>query len=174
MSDRALPRGIVIRTIRPSDRCGLEAFYASLSPDSLDARFHGGTRGIEDDAARSFCGPDHLRREGLVAVKSAPIEGDRIVGHLCLEPIDGSTDLEMAIAVADAWQHHGIGRALLSAAIDWATVHGVARLRAAVRWSNPAIVGLLRSVDRPMHVATDSDGDLAAVIDLRHELPAAA
>jgi hypothetical protein len=40
--------------------------------------------------------------------------------------------------------------------------------------SNPAIVGLLRSVERPLWVGTDVDGDLQAVIDLGHSLPAAA
>ena len=146
MTGLALPRGIVIRPIRPADRGGLERFYARLSPDSLDARFHGATRGIDDREARSFCGPDHLHREGLVAVDRRRVGRERIVGHLCLEPISGTPDLEMAIAVADAWQHRGIGRALLKGAIDWATAQGMARLRATIRWSNPAIMGLLRSV----------------------------
>jgi GNAT superfamily N-acetyltransferase len=109
-----------------------------------------------------------------VAVEQRRSGRDRIVGHVCLEPIDGSTDLEMAIAVADAWQHHGIGRALLRAAIAWARDHGVERLHATIRWSNPAIFGLLRSVDRPVHVVTDADGDLDAVVDLSTRLPAAA
>jgi acetyltransferase len=174
MTERALPRGIGIRPIRPADRHGLERFYAGLSPDSLDARFHGATRGIDGREARSFCRPDHLHREGLVAVDRPGAGPGRIVGHLCLEPINGTADVEMAIAVADAWQHHGIGRALLEGAIDWATVHGVARLVASIRWSNPAIVGLLRSVERPLWVGTDVDGDLQAVIDLGHSLPAAA
>jgi GNAT superfamily N-acetyltransferase len=174
MTDRRLPPGIRIRRIRRDDLASLEHFYASLSADSLDARFHGATRGIGDRTARSFCGPDHLHREGLVAVTSRRPGSDLIVGHLCLEPIDGTVDLEMAVAVADAWQHRGIGRALLAAAIDWAAAHGVARLRATVRWSNPAIIALLRSAHRPMHVATDEDGASQAVIDLRQPEPAAA
>jgi GNAT superfamily N-acetyltransferase len=174
MTDRSIPGGVTIRPIAPGDRPRLERFYAALSIDSLDARFHGATRGIGDREARSFCGPDHVHREGLVAVERRRGGRDRIVGHVCLEPIDDSGDLEMAIAVADAWQHHGIGRALLGAALDWATVHGVKRLHAAIRWSNPAIVGLLRSIDRPMHIANGADGDLEAVIDLAQPLPAAA
>jgi hypothetical protein len=69
MSRGALPAGISIRAIGADDVLPLERFYAALSPDALDARFHGGTRGIEDRAARMFCGPDHVHREGLVAVK---------------------------------------------------------------------------------------------------------
>lgn len=174
MAGSPIPREITIRPIAAGDQLGLERFYAGLSVDSLEARFHGATRGISDRDARTFCGPDHLHREGLVAIERRPAGRDRIVGHVCLEPIDGTSDLEMAIAVADAWQHHGIGRALLAAAMDWASVHGVARLHAAIRWSNPVILGLLRSVDRPVHVLNDAEGGLDAVIDLRRPVPAAA
>ena len=174
MTDRSIPAAITIRPIASGDRQELERFYAALSPDSLDARFHGATRGIDDREARMFCGPDHLHREGLVAVERHGTDRERIIGHLCLEPIGDTCELEMAIAVADEWQHHGIGKSLLAAAMRWATVHSVERLHAAIRWSNPAILGLLRSVGRPIHVRTVDDGDLDAVIDLGHGLPAAA
>jgi GNAT superfamily N-acetyltransferase len=173
METRRLPPGTAIRTIRADDLIALERFYAALSPDSSDARFHGATHGIADDAARSFCGPDHVHREGLVAVARGTDDAEAIVGHLCLEPTpDG--DVEMAVALADRWQHRGIGRALLLAAIDWAGAHRVERLRAAIRWSNPAIMGLLRSVDRPIEIRSDQAGELDAVIDITGGLPAAA
>ena len=35
----------------------------------------------------------------------------------------------MAIAIADGWQHHGLGRAMLARAIAWARDHGVAELQ---------------------------------------------
>ena len=162
----------MIRAIRPGDVVPLERFYAALSPDSRDARFHGAARGIEDRAARTFCGPDHVHREGLVAVERHA-RRERIVGHLCLEPI-GPADVEMAIAVADAWQHHGIGHALLAAAIDWAGTHGFARVRGTIRWSNPAILGLVRASGRPVAIVNDPEGDTEAVIDIRGEVPAAA
>ena len=170
--NKSLPEGLVIRSIEPGDAARLEMFYASLSIDSLDARFHGATRGISGAAARTFCGPDHDHREGLVAVMPRP-EGDLIIGHLCLEPM-GEGDVEMAIAVADAWQHRGVGRALLSAAIDWAARHGIPRLRADVLWSNPAIVGLLRSARVPLSLVTTPEGDLEAVLTIGREVPAAA
>jgi acetyltransferase len=173
MSRAALPAGITIRAIGADDVLPLERFYAALSPDALDARFHGGTRGIEDRAARMFCGPDHVHREGLVAVKHRARGAETIVGHLCLEPTAGD-DVEMAIAVADAWQHHGIGRALLTAAIDWAGERGFARVHGVIRWSNPAILGLIRSCGRPVTVMTDSEGDTEAVIDIGPPLSAAA
>jgi GNAT superfamily N-acetyltransferase len=170
--NRSLPEGLLIRSIEPADATSLELFYAGLSIDSLDARFHGATRGISDAAARTFCGPDHDHREGLIATLPTP-EGPVIVGHLCLEPT-GVGDVEMAIAVADAWQHRGVGRAMLSAAIDWAVRHGISRLRADVLWSNPAIVGLLRSVQVPLDWVTTPAGDLEAVLTIGREVPVAA
>jgi GNAT superfamily N-acetyltransferase len=172
MITRHLPPGIVIRAIGADDVSALERFYEGLSPDSLDARFHGAMRGIQDPAARAFCGPDHLHREGLLAVTFVPDGAEVIVGHLCLEPTTQG-DFEMAVAVADAWQHRGIGRALLAAAIEWARAHDVPRVRAAIRWSNPAIMGLLRTVELPMRIVDDDDG-LEAVVDLTGGLPAAA
>ncbi|HET9085541.1 MAG TPA: GNAT family N-acetyltransferase [Candidatus Limnocylindrales bacterium] len=172
MDDPRIPRGISIRAIRPDDVVPLERFYAGLSRDSLDARFHGGARGIEDRAAKTFCGPDHVHREGLVAVV-AHRHRDLIVGHLCLEPIGGE-DVEMAVAVADAWQHHGIGRALLSAALEWARVHGFRRVHGTIRWSNPAILGLVRACGRAVRIVTTAEGDTEAVIDIVRDLPAAA
>jgi GNAT superfamily N-acetyltransferase len=172
MDPARLPPRVTIRAIRPADVVPLERFYAELSPDSRDARFHGGARGIEDRAARTFCGPDHVHREGLVAVERQG-RRERIVGHLCLEPL-GSQDVEMAVAVADAWQHHGIGHALLAAAIDWACTHGFARVRGSIRWSNPAILSLVRTSGRPIAIVTGAEGDAEAVIDIRGELPAAA
>ena len=172
MDPARLPPRVTIRAIRPADVVPLERFYAELSPDSRDARFHGGARGIEDRAARTFCGPDHVHREGLVAVERQG-RRERIVGHLCLEPL-GSQDVEMAVAVADAWQHHGIGHALLVAAIDWACTHGFARVRGSIRWSNPAILGLVRACGRSVRIVTTAEGDTEAVIDVVGDLPAAA
>lgn len=164
---------ISIRAIRSDDRTGLAGFYAGLSADTLNARFHGASHGIEDRVARFFCGPDHEHREGLVAeVASAPA-ASRIVGHLCLEPT-GPGEVEMAIAVADEWQGHGIGRELLTHSIAWARLHAVERLRASMSWSNPAILALLRSVDRPLTLRDSADGDLEAVIDVCGAVPTAA
>jgi GNAT superfamily N-acetyltransferase len=165
------PTGVRIRQIRPDDAGRLETFYAGLSEDSLNARFHGASRGIAESTARQFCGPDHQHREGLVAVTGGTHE--LIVGHLCLEPRTAD-EVEMAVAVTDAWQHRGIGRALLAAAVAWATAHGVVRLVAEIRWSNPAIFGLLRSIDRPLRITTTADGGTEAVVAVGGRLPAAA
>ena len=152
-----------IRPIRADDRDELSRFYAALSPESRLARFHAVSRGIDDDAARRLCGPDHEHREGFIAALTGAAAGDpgspadpRIVGHLCLEPSDSG--FEMAVAVADEWQAQGIGRELLLASVDWSTSHGIERLQASALSSNSAVLGLIASIGRPVRESMSSAG----------------
>ena len=169
----ALP-AVRIRSIQPGDRDALMQFYESLSEESLLRRFHGASNGIADRAARFFCGPDHEHREGLVAVLDEPgALAPIIVGHLCLEP-SGPREVEMAVAVADAWQRHGIGRRLLLAATAWAVGHEVDRLRASMLSTNVAILGLLRSLGRAVTLTMPGAGVVDATIDLSTALRPAA
>jgi acetyltransferase len=160
---------IRIRPIEPGDRDALIAFYETLSAESLALRFHGACIGIVDRAAAFFCGADHERREGLVAVLEEPgvpgALGSTVVGHLSLEP-SGAHEVEVAVAVADAWQRHGIGRRLLQAALTWAEIHGIERLRASMLSTNIAILGLLRSMERVVTLSMPGAGVVEATIDL--------
>jgi acetyltransferase len=165
---------ITIRPTLPTDAQGLERFYAGLSEDSRHLRFFGCTRGISHSQSISFCTPDHAHREGYVAVVSSGASGpDLIVGHLCLEPIDDAT-ADVAIAVADAYQHRGIGRQLMAAGIDWARAVGIARLRATTLAMNVPIKRLLAVLG--LATSTSGDGfDIKVVwIDLARPLSPAA
>ena len=155
-----------IRPIEDADRDGLTAFYAALSADSREARFHGAASGIGGGAARYLCGPDHDHREGLVAEVTDSAGRPTIIGHVCIEPTRAG-EAEMAIAVADAWQRHGIGRRLLVEAIIWARAHGFVRLVASVRLGNSAILGLIGSMGRAITMGDCDGGVIDAVIDLR-------
>lgn len=169
----ALPP-VRIRPIEPGDRDALMEFYAALSPQSLALRFHGASNGIAERAACFFCGPDHEHREGLVAVLDGPgVPAPTIVGHLCLEP-SGDHEVEMAVAVADRWQRHGIGRRLLVAAMTWADDHGVDRLRASMMSTNAAVLGLIRSMGRVVTLSMPGAGVVDATIDLSNALRPAA
>jgi len=161
-----LPGAFLIRAIAPGDVTALEAFYDGLSPDSREARFHGAAS-VGDRAAHTFCAAEHEGRHGVVA---EALEGDGcwvIVGHLCLEPFGDGT-AEIAVAVADAWQHHGVGRALILEAIKWAGRHRIGVLLASVRWSNAPMLRLLRS----MGDFVTFGGEDAGIVDVRLDLGA--
>lgn len=165
---------IRIRAIEPGDQAALKRFYGALSPTSLSLRFHGASNGISDRTAALFCGPDHEHREGLIAVLDDPASPEAtIVAHLCLEP-SGTHEVEMAVAVADAWQRHGIGQRLLVAATAWAERHGIDRLRASMLSTNVAILGLLRSIGRPVALTMATGGVVDATIDVSTVLRPAA
>jgi acetyltransferase len=174
MTALAALAAVRIRPIEPADHEALMQFYATLSADSMARRFHGASNGIVERAARFFCGPDHKHREGLVAVLDEPgARTPTIVGHLCLEP-SGVHEVEMALAVADRWQRHGIGRRLLVAAMAWAVDHGIERLRASMVSTNAAILGLLRSMGRVVTLSMPNAGVVDATIDLSDVLRPAA
>ncbi|HEX5015270.1 MAG TPA: GNAT family N-acetyltransferase [Candidatus Limnocylindrales bacterium] len=160
---------VAIRAITPEDRAGLGRFYAGLSAESLELRFHGGMPRVGDATTHYFCLPDHRRREGLVA-EVVNGEGRRtIVGHLCIEPVGSSQPdtAEIAVVVADEWQRRGVGRALLAAAIDWAGQHGFSRLTASLLWGNAPMLNLIRSTGRPVAFGASGAGTLEAVLDVQ-------
>jgi GNAT superfamily N-acetyltransferase len=137
---------IRVRRVAPGDAAELERFYACLSADSRVLRFHGASRGIGHAQAQDFAAADHQRRDGFVAVA-----GERIVGHLVLEPLGEETE-EIAVAVDDRLQHQGVGTLLLVAAVASARLRGVRRLVAWVRSENGGMRHLLAASHYPLRV----------------------
>jgi acetyltransferase len=138
---------VAIRPAAPRDVRELERFYAGLSPESRQRRFFAAVPGVSHTTSVAFCTADHRRREGFVATTVVD-NVERIVAHLCLEPVDERTD-EIALVVADRWQEQGIGRRLAAAAVDWASRAGVERLTATILAGNAPIRRLLTGLGLP-------------------------
>ena len=173
MTTTLAPAPYRLRSITPRDQAGLAAFYADLSPEARTARFHGAAPRIPDATATFFCGPDHQHREGIVA-ECFDVSGDPvIIGHVCIEPINDDV-AEIAIAVTDAWQGHGVGRAMLARAISWAQAHGIARLASPILMTNTAMFGLLRSMGYPITCGPSTDDTIDVSLDVRSSHPLAA
>jgi GNAT superfamily N-acetyltransferase len=155
----------IVRRIEPRDVAALRQFYAALSADSRRRRFLSASTRFGDRDSRYLCGPDHEHREGYVAELTSP-NGDRqIIGHVCMEPC-GELEMEIAIAVADRFQGHGIGRRLADEAIEWADAHGIQRVLAWSAWDNSAIRRLFEGLRRPIHHGSSS-GSVETIIELR-------
>jgi len=151
-------RGVRIRRTRAADAPELGRFYVELSDESRRRRFLGFTRGLTEAQA------DRLCRHGFVATVPSG-SAERIVGHLSLEPIEPHVE-EVAVAVADEWQHLGIGRALYAAALQSAESRGVRRLEATMFAYNAPIRRLLTGAGRPYRISSDELGTLNLTIDL--------
>jgi GNAT superfamily N-acetyltransferase len=162
-----------MRPIARDDRDALTAFYGRLSPESRATRFHGSAPRIPEATAKFFCRPDHEHREGIVAECFDASRGSVIIGHVCIEPMSDDV-AEMAIAVADAWQGRGVGRAMLADAIAWAQTHGIGRVAASILSSNAAMFGLIRSTGFPITYGASAEGTVDAYLDVRTSTPLAA
>ncbi len=138
---------IRVRRVAPGDVPDLERFYAELSADSRAARFHGACLGISHEQAERYAAADQRRRDGFVA-----LAGGRIVGHLMLEPMAGGTE-ELALAVDDRLQHHGVGTLLVAAGLASARLRRIRRLVAWVRPENLAMRQLLTGSHHALSVA---------------------
>ncbi len=92
-------------------------------------------------------------------------EAERIVGHVCVEP-DGPSCAEVAVAVADEFQGHGVGRSLVEAAVTWARQDGYDTLVATMLAGNPAIQRLLTGLDLPARTSAIGAGTIEIRIDL--------
>jgi acetyltransferase len=156
-----------IRHVRSYDRPAIAAFYAALSPDARRTRFFGACNAITDLQASRFARARQRGAQGWVAVDPR----GRIVGHLCLEPLDLQRDRveEVAVAVADGWRGHGLGHALLEEAIASARRRGVIALEATMLTGNQPIHALLEHSGLPWTCRALEPGVEAIRLELRGE-----
>lgn len=171
--DERSPGFVRVRAIRPADASELQRFYAVLSSESRRTRFLYISTGLTPAQSISFCTTDHDHREGFIAVVAGgPAGSEQIVGHLCLEP-DGVDAAEVAIAVADEFQHQGIGRRLLEAGVAWARREHIARLTATMFANNRPIHRLLAGLGLATRLVYADGGVYEMTIDLAAQSVAA-
>ena len=133
-------RGISIRPIERADGPGLSDFYAALSPESRRRRFLGSSSLLPDTVASRFADQSDV---GLIATLTEPGPNDGlVVGHASLQP-DGAGGAEIAFAVADAYQRHGIGRRLVTGVLEQARDLGLHRVTAVLFADNARMRRLL-------------------------------
>ena len=135
-------RWVSIRPIERADAAGLSDFYARLSPESCRRRFLScGTR-PDADLAHGFT---DVEGSGFVGVLEEPGPNDgAVVAHASLQP-DGDGSAEIAFAVADELQGHGIGTTLMKAVVQQAGRVGLGRLNAMLFADNVPMLRLLRN-----------------------------
>jgi len=156
-----------IRPVRAGDAGAIAGFYARLTPESRRTRFLGACRSISDLQAQRFARAAEHGASGWLALDP---EGT-VVGHLCLEPLEarGERVEEVAVAVAEDWRSHGLGRTLLDAAIASARQRGVSALEATMLTGNHPIHALLEHAGLPWTCRALEPGSETIRIDLRRE-----
>lgn len=159
---RSSRRGPVIRALEPEDVPLVEAMSAALSPRSLAQRFFVGTPEIPRALLRQLRSVDHQDQEAVIA-----LIGRRAVGLAQYVRVTGTDRADLAVLVVDAWQRHGIGRAMVVNLAELATSRGIAAFDADVLHDNePA----RRAVERLWPKARVADAEDC----LEYRLPLAA
>jgi len=135
-----------VRPVTAQDGPELLAFLRGLSPESISLRFFG--QANLEQAAHWAVDVDYADRFGLVAT-TGPERS--IVAHAAYIRAEGER-AEVAFAVADAWQEHGIATILLAHLATAAEEHGIDVFVAEVLPRNYLMIRLLRESGFPVAV----------------------
>ena len=139
-----------IRPVRAGDEEALLRFLEELDPESRMFRFFSG--GVDLEAAVGMMmDVDYSQRYGLVAVRGA---GDEVVAHgLYIGGAAGQA--EVAFAVADELQGHGVGTILLAHLAEVADENGIATFNAEVLPQNHRMIEVFRESGFPVEVRSE-------------------
>jgi len=160
-------RAVIMRPVLPQDAEPLDALVQSLSPASRRLRFHGGLRHLPAQALRALTTVDYERHLALVAeprCDDGPLQSARLVAEARVV-LDDSGVAEFAIAVADAWQGAGLGRALLAQLARHARSRGISRLDGRVLADNARMLALMRRLGAEQR--SDPDDASTVLVTLR-------
>ena len=138
-------RRATIRAIRRDDVARTAAFIDALSTQSKHSLFLGGIARLTDAELQRLCNSHDSRDMAYVATVPTA-DGERQIGVCRYAGADSPEGAEISVAVADDWQHQGLGRALLRRLIEHARTHGVRRLYSMDAASNDAMRRLARDV----------------------------
>lgn len=171
---------VTIRSATREDLAALHTLDAEASDRSLYFRFFSGGR-IAAEKYTDALGrvPQSEQRDCVVAVVD-----DGIVGMAVLEQLDDDTG-EIAVLIADAVHHEGLGTLLVEELIIAAHARRLSRLTADVLADNTAMLVVLRDLGLPaeqhyadgvvsMALDLEADSDLAERVTARERMSEAA
>lgn len=135
---------VAVRPILPADAPMAHAFVGSLSSTSRYFRFFQALKGLPPAMLERFIRVDHVTQIALVGI--AQVDGEqRMVGEArCALNPDG-TSADIAVAVADPWQRHGIATGLVGMLERIAGATGIVRLTGETFAVNQAFLDFART-----------------------------
>lgn len=154
-------REAVVRGIDPADRDAFLALHAGLSEESRYFRYFTARRKLPEREVRHFTDVDQHDHAGIVTL----VDGV-MVGHALYDRLDDPDEAEVALEVADAFQGHGVGTAMLVELARTASRAGIRRFVAHVLPTNQRMLQVFRDLGFAEH-ARFEDG----VVRVRIELP---
>jgi ribosomal protein S18 acetylase RimI-like enzyme len=130
---------LLVRPLARGDVATVSAVFERLSNESRRARFNGPKPCLTAAELQQLAAVDSSHH-ALVAY----VEGDPQPVAIARLARDDHDSAEIAFAVADAYQHRGIGSALAAELIADARAAGITEITALASSDNPATLALLR------------------------------
>jgi RimJ/RimL family protein N-acetyltransferase len=145
---------VTIRPIQPSDSVMEGEFVRNLSVETKHYRFLGGVKELSPTELKHLCDVDGRHSMAFVAtLKKNGTETEIGVSRYAGCSSDGVG--EMAVTIAEAWQHKGLGLLLVKRLIAYAKTHGVKQLYSVDLADNTGMRGL--ATELGMSVKRDPD-----------------
>lgn len=135
-------RRVIIEPVHADDGGAEQAFVTALSAASRYRRFHVGIRELPEALLQRLTEVDQDQHVAIVA--RSDDDTRRIVADARYVRSSDPREAEFAIAVADEWQHAGLGRALLARLMAHARARGIVRVVGDVLWDNQPMIGMVR------------------------------
>lgn len=156
---------LTLRAIAPSDKQALSDAFDKLSDTSRRSRFFTAKNRLSDEDLRFFTEVDGQCHYALVAVdeSGAAPEGVGVARFVCT---DDPQIVEIAIVVADAWQHRGVGKRLMRAIVEAAAERDVRHIKAITHAENSRLRKLMEPYGGSIKVIESSGGLVEIMIDL--------
>ncbi len=154
---------VTIRPMQPADSAMEAEFIRNLSVETKHYRFLGGVKELSPAELKRLCDVDGQHSMAFVAtVNKNGHETEIGVSRYAEYPSDGAG--ELAITIADAWQHKGLGQLLLKQLITYAKAHGLKQLYSVELADNIAMRELAREFG--MSVRRDPDDACQVIYSL--------
>jgi predicted GNAT family acetyltransferase len=141
---------LVVRPLDDGDVTTVRALFARLGDHSRRARFNGPKPCLSAEELRQLAAVD-ARHHVLVAF----VRGDDAPVAMAQLARTDEASAEIAFAVADEYQHRGIGAALASELVCDARAAGVTEITALAASDNPAAVALIKRVARVLEISLE-------------------
>lgn len=155
-------RELTFRRLHAGERNAVLEVFEGMSDRSRRARFHGTKPRLDERDLERLADVGRGGREAVVAIER---ETGRAVG-IARYVVDAEGVAEVAYAVADEWQGHGVGRRLIVELGRLAHASGVDRLRGLFEAGNRPAVALLDHIGNVARRAYEG-GSMEVTVDIR-------
>jgi GNAT superfamily N-acetyltransferase len=117
-------QSIIIRPINIQDMSLESDFIEHLSPETKHYRFFGAINNLSEKVLKTFCDIDG--KDSMAFIATEQVGEKEIEIGVCRYVVTSKPDIyELALTIADKWQHKGLGKLLMNQLISYAKSHGI-------------------------------------------------